>query len=368
MGRQRPPLTKRLRPRHWILLDFIVAGLFGVLLFVSLVKGERTDAYSRHVPIPGYGPPLGLLLVLVAAAAVALRRRRPVLMLGILLGSSMIATALTGSSDKGTAYLFPVAYVLYLVAATDERKNATLRVLGAIFATIAMDALLMMLAGGGSPDPGAMIFISLVIVIIWCVGNMVKQRRRYAVRLQDQAASKAVTVERLRIARELHDVVAHSMSVIAVQAGYGQYVIDSQPADARAALGAIQATSREALEEMRRMLGALRQADENAAAADKNAAAADGADAGVVAAEGQGNDTGDGPETGVGASERQARPSSRAEGSRAEGSRAEGSRAGGSRAGGSRAGGSRAGGSRPAAGRHWAAARHRCSPPPGSPT
>jgi len=57
-------------------------------------------------------------------------------------------------------------------------------------------------------------------------------------------------------------VVAHSMSVIAVQAGYGQYVIDTQPADARSALGAIQATSREALDEMRRMLGALRQADE----------------------------------------------------------------------------------------------------------
>ena len=93
-----------------------------------------------------------------------------------------------------------------------------------------------------------------------------RQRRRYAVRLQDEAASKAVAEERLRIARELHDVVAHSMSVIAVQAGYGQYVIDSQPADARNALGAIQATSREALDEMRRMLGALRQADETDAA------------------------------------------------------------------------------------------------------
>jgi len=79
--------------------------------------------------------------------------------------------------------------------------------------------------------------------------------------LQHQAASSAVAEERLRIARELHDVVAHSMSVIAVQAGYGQYVIDSSPGDARDALGAIQATSRDALEEMRRMLGVLRQQD-----------------------------------------------------------------------------------------------------------
>ena len=104
------------------------------------------------------------------------------------------------------------------------------------------------------------------MIIAWFTGYIVRQRRRYAIRLQDEAASKAVAEERLRIARELHDVVAHSMSVIAVQAGYGQYVIDTQPADARSALGAIQATSREALDEMRRMLGALRQADESDAA------------------------------------------------------------------------------------------------------
>jgi len=104
--------------------------------------------------------------------------------------------------------------------------------------------------------------VALCVIIAWFTGYIVRQRRRYALRLQDEAASKAVAEERLRIARELHDVVAHSMSVIAVQAGYGQYVIDTQPADARDALGAIQATSREALDEMRRMLGALRQADE----------------------------------------------------------------------------------------------------------
>ena len=92
-------------------------------------------------------------------------------------------------------------------------------------------------------------------------GYSVRQRRLYVVTLQHQAANSAVAEERLRIARELHDVVAHSMSVIAVQAGYGQYVIDASPDGARDALGAIQATSRDALEEMRRMLGVLRQQD-----------------------------------------------------------------------------------------------------------
>ena len=97
-------------------------------------------------------------------------------------------------------------------------------------------------------------------------GYSVRQRRLYVVRLQQQAASSAVADERLRIARELHDVVAHSMSVIAVQAGYGQYVIDDSPDGAREALGAIQVTSREALDEMRRMLGVLRQQDVTPAA------------------------------------------------------------------------------------------------------
>ena len=91
-------------------------------------------------------------------------------------------------------------------------------------------------------------------------GYSVRQRRLYVVTLQQQAASSAVAEERLRIARELHDVVAHSMSVIAV-GRRGQYVIDVSPDGAKDALGAIQATSRDALEEMRRMLGVLRQQD-----------------------------------------------------------------------------------------------------------
>ena len=122
--------------------------------------------------------------------------------------------------------------------------------------------MLLHLTGGDAVPNGGLVSAALCVIIAWFTGYIVRQRRRYALRLQDEAASKAVAEERLRIARELHDVVAHSMSVIAVQAGYGQYVIDTQPADARNALGAIQATSREALDEMRRMLGALRQADE----------------------------------------------------------------------------------------------------------
>ncbi len=164
-------------------------------------------------------------------------------------------------------FFVPVAYVLYLIAASYERRREAVRVLAAVFAALLIDTELRRSPSAASTSRSTPAAGQPAGVIIgWTAGYTVRQRRKYAVRLQEEAASKAVAEERLRIARELHDVVAHSMSVIAVQAGYGQYVIDTQPADARSALGAIQVTSREALEEMRRMLGALRHAVEADAA------------------------------------------------------------------------------------------------------
>ena len=73
------------------------------------------------------------------------------------------------------------------------------------------------------------------------------------------AASDAVTVERLRIAREVHDMVAHSIAVIAIQAGVGRRVIQTQPEEASRALDTIETTSRQTLAGLRRTLSALRQ-------------------------------------------------------------------------------------------------------------
>ena len=265
-ARQRPPLTKRLSPRHWTALDYVVGAVFGLILFATIRHGvvQAIESPRGFVPYrpPSLTWPLALFLVMVAVLAVGMRRRRPVFMLGVLLANSVIVTTLTGPENGALTYFLPVAYVLYLVAATYEHRQAAVRVLVAVFTTLLADAVLMHLTRGGFIPNGGLVSITLCVIIAWFTGYIVRQRRRYALRLQDEAASKAVAEERLRIARELHDVVAHSMSVIAVQAGYGQYVIDSQPADARNALGAIQATSREALDEMRRMLGALRQADE----------------------------------------------------------------------------------------------------------
>ena len=265
-ARQRPPLTKRLSPRHWAALDYVVGAVFGLILFATIRHGVVQGIESPYGFVP-YRTltltwPLAMFLVIVAVVAVGMRRRRPALMLGVLLASSVVVTTLVGPASGALTYFLPVAYVLYLVAATYEHRQAAARVLIAVFATLVADAVLIHLTGGGFIPNGGLVSVALCVIIAWFTGYIVRQRRRYAIRLQDEAASKAVAEERLRIARELHDVVAHSMSVIAVQAGYGQYVIDTQPADARNALGAIQATSREALDEMRRMLGALRQADE----------------------------------------------------------------------------------------------------------
>jgi signal transduction histidine kinase len=286
-ARQRPPLTKQLSPRHWAALDYVVGAVFGLILFATIRHGVIRAIESPHGFV-SYRPlsvawPLAMFLVIVAVVAVGMRRRRPTFMLGVLLAGSVVVTTLTGPENGTLTYFLPVAYVLYLVAATYEHRQAAVRVLIAVFATLVADAVLIYVTGGGFLRNGNLVSVALCVIIAWFTGYIVRQRRRYAVRLQDEAASKAVAEERLRIARELHDVVAHSMSVIAVQAGYGQYVIDTQPADARSALGAIQATSREALDEMRRMLGALRQADET----DQRDQAPRGADDGSPASDGR---------------------------------------------------------------------------------
>jgi signal transduction histidine kinase len=163
--------------------------------------------------------------------------------------------------------------VLYTVAVTYRRKVSA----AALIVALAVESLVAFL---GHVASNALVPLGLVLIVLWLSGSMARQRRLYSSGLQQRAASQAVAEERLRIARELHDVVAHSMAVIAVQAGFGQYVIDSQPEQAREALGAIQGTSRDALDEMRRMLAVLRYAD-----APSEEAAADGS-AATSAAEG----------------------------------------------------------------------------------
>jgi signal transduction histidine kinase len=270
-SRPRPPLTQRLRPGFWVALDWVAAGLCALVLVFDL----------HNVVEPSDGT-AALVLCVVAGVAVSapivVRRRAP---LGALTATVLLALTYTlvvllarhsllappaSASGVTTAELWqdapglllPTAYVLHLVAARYRRKTA-ITALAVILGLIVIEGVLERVAQPSGQ--GAAVLIAFVVIVSWGTGYTVGQRRAYGAALRDQAASAAVTEERLRIARELHDVVAHSMTVIAVQAGYGKHVIDTRPDQAREALGAIQGTSREALSEMRRMLGVLRQSD-----------------------------------------------------------------------------------------------------------
>jgi signal transduction histidine kinase len=115
------------------------------------------------------------------------------------------------------------------------------------------------------------VVLSTPFVLSWVLGRLTRIRRAYYVQLEDRAARLererdaqakiAVAAERARIARELHDVVAHNVSVMIVQADGASFVMDSSPEQAKAALATIAGTGRQALEEMRRLLGLLRSAD-----------------------------------------------------------------------------------------------------------
>ncbi|WP_371480899.1 sensor histidine kinase [Kitasatospora sp. NBC_00315] len=115
------------------------------------------------------------------------------------------------------------------------------------------------------------VLMSTPFVLCWAWGRLTRVRRAYLVELEDRAArlererdaqaKVAVAAERARIARELHDVVAHNVSVMIVQADGAAYVLDNSPQQAKEALGTIASTGRQALVEMRRLLGVLRTAD-----------------------------------------------------------------------------------------------------------
>jgi signal transduction histidine kinase len=232
---------------HWIALDCLVAGFLAICAAAAIAG--HVDGQARIAIV--------LLFMAVVFIPVALRRRAPVTAFGALV---ILGVLVAGMKPAVPGVIFlGAAFVLYTVT-VESRKRTGAAALGLVLLV-----LIFLIAAGVDQQrdsPAAeFVPIALANVLAWMTGYSVRQRRLYVVTLQHQAANSAVAEERLRIARELHDVVAHSMSVIAVQAGYGQYVIDASPDGARDALGAIQATSRDALEEMRRMLGVLRQQD-----------------------------------------------------------------------------------------------------------
>jgi signal transduction histidine kinase len=251
-GASRPP---RARVSPWV-FDSVLAAA-AAALSVSLFASELSrSGLASGVVVLGYA--LALLHTLPLAA----RRRFPMTLLATSVASGL-AFAATGLPPVllGPAILVPV----YTVAAYRERRVS---LIGLAAAEVGLAGVQLT---PGRTGLSTWVGNSLVLAAAWLLGNFVGDRRAYAAQLEERTAEleqaredlarRAVADERLRLARELHDVVAHSMSVIAVQSGVGAHVAETQPEEARKALAAIETASRAALEELRRLLGVLRQDD-----------------------------------------------------------------------------------------------------------
>ncbi len=245
MDQLRPPLTQRLRPAHWVWIDCAVTALMA-LAYAGIFR-ETADLRG----IPYWASPA---VVAVTVLPAAFRRYWPRTVLALVVAGGAVATTVSLNPDLPP---MAVAFVMYLIPLRFPRREA---------------APLAALARSPARPAGEMVGLllgdGLLVTAAWAIGYSVRQQRAYTAGLAEQAerrareqlaeARRAGSQERLQIARELHDVVAHTMSLIAVQAGVANYVISARPQEAARALSSIEQISRGALREMRGLLGVLR--------------------------------------------------------------------------------------------------------------
>ncbi|WP_229070595.1 sensor histidine kinase [Actinoplanes sp. DH11] len=216
----------------------------------------------------------------LAGAAVALplvvRRRWPLPVLGFVVVAAAIATA-TGVVGLGVIVTtwIPVAFALYTAATATVAVPAVLALAAALGASAGTIVGLYLRTGVSSADaPNSEVplwwqfetgAVAVVLAAAWTAGRLIRWRRAIQADLARRLARDAVAGERLRIARELHDIVGHSLSLIAVKATVANHIAEERPTETRAALVTIERTSRSALTEIRRLLDVLRADDDQAA-------------------------------------------------------------------------------------------------------
>jgi len=219
-----------------------------------------TGGEGHHVT-----PAMTLPVAVVLCLAIALRRRMPEKML-LLVAAVGVVQVITDVSVMPADFAMMV--IIYTVAADGARWASRVALTGGLCAgTISQ-------IRWPQSDTSVLgivlltVFQTVPFALAWVLGDSIRTRRAYLAQLEERAArlerereaqSKvAVAAERARIARELHDVVAHNVSVMVVQADGAAYVMDTAPEQARKALETISGTGRQALAEMRRLLGVLR--------------------------------------------------------------------------------------------------------------
>jgi signal transduction histidine kinase len=239
-----------------------VDGFWAVVLFglscVSLTNLEGARNYHGSLPV-------GLAISAVLCVVVALRRRMPEKML---LVAGVVGPAQLVLDQQPMVSDFAMLVIIYTVAADGARWASRV---GLIVGLTAGTLSQLRWAEGRTSVLGNVaiaVFQTVPFALAWVLGDSLRTRRAYLAQLEERAArlekereaqSKvAVAGERARIARELHDVVAHNVSVMVVQADGAAYVLDTAPDQAKKALETISGTGRQALAEMRRLLGVLR--------------------------------------------------------------------------------------------------------------
>jgi signal transduction histidine kinase len=253
----RAPLLRQIPRYIWTVLLWSTALLYAT----AICLGRLFYQVPHGQPLAGeLSPGAWVALSLLLAAPVGVALRWPVPVFCVLLAESVAAVVFT--SRAPWEWLLVLAAIdvllLYLAAARPRRISVPAAVLALAAQIIELEFSNM------QGKPAFLIFavpLASVILAAWSVGNSVRQHRAYDVALRARAAAQAVTAERLRIARELHDQVAHDIGVIAIQAGAACLVLDTRPERARVALTAIEATSMETLAGLRRMLVSLRRAE-----------------------------------------------------------------------------------------------------------
>jgi signal transduction histidine kinase len=250
----------RARP---LVADGLLAALLAAFSLVALWYANR-DCDGGCRP----GGAAAVALVLAQTLPLAWRRRHP-LVVGLVTGLATAGYGLAPYPDL--AMPIPIGGVvgLYSVAAWGSRRAALAS--GAVAAVTVVVTLSLPRTDADVVDAA---FVSLALAGAWLLGDRARVQRALAAELQERAArlereraeeaGRAVASERARIARELHDVVAHHVSMMVVQAEAGPVAVEHDPARAAGAFEAIAATGRQALVEMRRLLGMLRGDEEQA--------------------------------------------------------------------------------------------------------
>ncbi|MFD9376266.1 sensor histidine kinase [Streptomyces sp. NPDC059999] len=237
--------------------SFWAALLFGVSLLEVTNSGLSSTA-TRLIAVPS---------VIAMSAVVALRRKWTVPMFWLAVGTGVYQLLTRTDPHLGD---FGMLIILYTVAASADVSRRLSRVAFGIGLTASPLYFLRFHVDRGETGDNVIgaLFAVVPFALAWVLGDSVRTRRAYYAQLvernqrlekeREAQAKAAVTTERARIARELHDVVAHNVSVMVVQADGAAYVMDVAPEQAKEALQTISGTGRQALAEMRRLLGVLR--------------------------------------------------------------------------------------------------------------